>query len=81
MPVLVGSGFRRGTDIVKALALGAKAVLLGRATFYRVASAGEPGASPALKILGVEVGKNLALMGCENITSLHAGTLRRNSEA
>lgn len=81
MPVLIDSGFRRGTDIVKALALGARAVLLGRATLYGVASAGEMGAFQALNILRVEVEKTLALMGCENIEALHPGMLRRNSEA
>ena len=41
--VLLDSGVRRGSDIVKALALGAKAVLIGRATLYGIATAGEPG--------------------------------------
>ena len=42
-PILIDSGYRRGTDIVKALALGANVVLLGRATVYGLALAGEAG--------------------------------------
>jgi hypothetical protein len=47
-PILIDSGYRRGTDIVKALALGANAVLLGRASLYGLAAAGEAGVDHAL---------------------------------
>lgn len=63
LTLLVDSGFRRGTDIVKALALGADAVLLGRATLYGLAAAGEAGARRAVHILQDEVDRTLALLG------------------
>ncbi|WP_311972605.1 alpha-hydroxy-acid oxidizing protein [Bradyrhizobium agreste] len=63
-PLLVDGGIRRGADAVKALALGAKAVLLGRAILYGLAAAGEQGASHVLEILTAEVDTTLALVGC-----------------
>lgn len=68
--VMIDGGFRRGSDIVKALALGAKGVLVGRATLYGVAAAGEAGASRAIDILRVEVDRVLALLGCRTIAEL-----------
>jgi (S)-mandelate dehydrogenase len=63
MTILIDSGFRRGTDIVKALALGADAVLIGRAALYGLAAGGEPGGKRALTILAEEVRRTLALLG------------------
>jgi (S)-mandelate dehydrogenase len=63
-PVLVDGGVRRGSDIVKAVALGAKAVLLGRSVLYGLAASGEAGASKALSILFEEIDRTLALIGC-----------------
>jgi isopentenyl diphosphate isomerase/L-lactate dehydrogenase-like FMN-dependent dehydrogenase len=68
--VIVDSGFRRGTDIVKALALGAKAVLIGRATLYGTAAGGEAGAARVLSLLEQEIDRALALLGCATISSL-----------
>ena len=68
--VLVDSGFRRGADVVKALALGAKAVLIGRPTLYGTAVAGEIGAARAIEIYRDEIDKLLALIGCRNIADL-----------
>ncbi len=68
--VLIDGGFRRGSDIVKALALGANGVLLGRATLYGVAAGGEPGAARAVAILRDEVDRALALLGCHSISEL-----------
>jgi len=67
LALLCDSGFRRGADVVKAFALGANGVLLGRATLYGVAAAGQSGASRALAILGDEVDRALALLGCRSI--------------
>jgi isopentenyl diphosphate isomerase/L-lactate dehydrogenase-like FMN-dependent dehydrogenase len=68
--VIVDSGFRRGTDIVKALALGAKAVLIGRATLYGTAAGGEAGATRVLSLLEQEIDRSLALLGCRDVASL-----------
>ena len=68
--VLVDSGFRRGADVVKALALGAKAVLIGRPTLYGTAVAGEIGAARAIEIYRDEIDKLLALIGCRSVADL-----------
>lgn len=68
--VFVDSGFRRGTDVVKALALGAHAVMIGRSTLYGVAAGGEAGAARALEIYREEISRVLALLGCCRIADL-----------
>jgi isopentenyl diphosphate isomerase/L-lactate dehydrogenase-like FMN-dependent dehydrogenase len=68
--VLVDSGFRRGTDVVKALALGAHAVQIGRATLYGVAAGGEEGARRAISIFRGEIDRVIALLGCNGISEL-----------
>jgi (S)-mandelate dehydrogenase len=68
--VIVDSGFRRGTDVVKALALGAHAVMLGRAPLHGTAAAGEAGARRALQIYRDEIDRVLALMGVTAIDQL-----------
>ena len=68
--VIVDSGYRRGSDIVKAMALGAHAVLVGRATLYGTAAAGEAGAARALTILREEIDRVLALVGVTSIDEL-----------
>ncbi len=62
--VLLDGGVRRGTDVVKALALGAKAVLVGRAPVWGLAVAGEEGVLQVLELLREEVALALALLGC-----------------
>jgi (S)-mandelate dehydrogenase len=69
-PILIDSGYRRGTDIVKALALGANAVLLGRASLYGLAAAGEAGVDHVLRMLKDEVDRTLALIGCPSVCQL-----------
>ena len=76
MTVVVDGGFRRGTDAVKALALGAKAVLLGRAPLYGVSAAGEAGADRALTILNEETERVLALLGCGSVRELTRDFIR-----
>ncbi|MDH1262872.1 alpha-hydroxy acid oxidase [Pseudomonas sp. GD03944] len=78
LPVLLDGGIRRGADIVKALALGADAVLLGRATLYGVAVGGEAGACRALDLLAEELQRTLNLMGCPNIDQLSPDWLTLN---
>jgi len=68
--VIVDSGFRRGSDVVKALALGARAVLIGRPTLYGTAAGGEAGAARAIAIFREEIDRVLALLGCPGIAAL-----------
>jgi len=68
--VIVDSGFRRGSDVVKALALGAKAVLVGRSTLYGTAVGGEAGAARAIGIFREEIDRVLALIGCCGVAEL-----------
>jgi (S)-mandelate dehydrogenase len=70
LTILIDSGFRRGTDVVKALALGAKAVMIGRATLYGLAAGGEPGVDRALAMLTTEIDRVLGQLGCNSITEL-----------
>jgi (S)-mandelate dehydrogenase len=62
--ILLDSGVRRGADVVKALALGAKAVMAGRPTLYGVAAAGEAGAAHALKLIEAEYKLTMGYVGC-----------------
>lgn len=70
LPLLVDSGFRRGADIVKAVAMGARGVLLGRATLYGLAAAGEAGVRDVLTLLKCEIDCTLAQIGCASVTEL-----------
>lgn len=75
--VLVDGGFRRGLDVLKARALGADAVLLGRAMLYGLAARGEEGAASVLRLLREEIDRNLALLGCPDIRQLGGADLWR----
>jgi isopentenyl diphosphate isomerase/L-lactate dehydrogenase-like FMN-dependent dehydrogenase len=68
--VIVDSGFRRGSDVVKALALGAHAVLIGRATLYGVAAGGHAGATRAIELLREEISRVMALLGVRDVGEL-----------
>jgi len=68
--VLMDSGIRRGSDIVKALCLGARAVLCGRAYAYGLAAAGEAGVARALEILRADMDRTLKLLGCSCVSDL-----------
>jgi (S)-mandelate dehydrogenase len=65
--VLIDSGFRRGTDIVKAIAMGADAVMIGRPTLYGLAAGGEAGVAHALSILTTEIDRVLGQTGCPSL--------------
>ena len=69
-PVLLDSGIRRGSDVVKALALGASAVLLGRATLYGLAAKGPEGVDAVLAIMKDEIDRTLAQIGCASVAAL-----------
>jgi isopentenyl diphosphate isomerase/L-lactate dehydrogenase-like FMN-dependent dehydrogenase len=68
--VLMDGGIRRGTDIIKAICLGARAVLCGRAYAYGLSAAGEAGVTRALEILRTDVERTLKLLGCSSIAAL-----------
>lgn len=68
--VMMDGGVRRGADILKALAVGAQAVLVGRATYYGVCAAGEPGAKRAIDILADELVRSMQLCGVRSIAEI-----------
>jgi L-lactate dehydrogenase (cytochrome) len=68
--VLMDGGIRRGADIVKAICLGARAVLCGRAYAYGLAAAGQAGVSRALEILKEDLNRTLRLLGCPAVSAL-----------
>ncbi len=76
LTVLIDSGFRRGTDIAKALALGADAVMIGRAALYGLAADGEPGVRRALEMLTVELDRVLGQLSCRTVRDLGPHLLR-----
>ena len=67
IPVLMDSGIRRGADIFKAIALGAKAVLIGRPCMYGLAVAGETGVKQVLTNLLADLDLTMALSGCRDL--------------
>jgi isopentenyl diphosphate isomerase/L-lactate dehydrogenase-like FMN-dependent dehydrogenase len=73
--VFLDSGVRRGTDVVKALALGARACLIGRPWLYGLAAGGESGVSTVLEILRSELDRALALLGRPSIAELDASVI------
>ena len=68
--VLLDSGVRRGTDVIKALALGAKAVLVGRAAIWGLAIGGQQGVEHILRIMRDELFRTMRLMGVEDLRKL-----------
>ena len=81
VPVWMDGGVRRGSDIAKALALGASGVLLGRATLYGAMAEGEPGAMRALDILRDELQRTLQLLGVQALNQLHPNLMTGASPA
>lgn len=77
LTLLVDGGFRRGTDVLKAFALGAKAVVLGRTPLYGVAAAGQSGAARVLEILRDETSRSLGLLGCRDVAQVGPGHVQK----
>jgi isopentenyl diphosphate isomerase/L-lactate dehydrogenase-like FMN-dependent dehydrogenase len=76
VPVLLDGGIRRGTDVFKALALGARAVLVGRAYLWGLAADGESGVSRVLEMLGTELELTMALAGARELTDISRAHVR-----
>lgn len=77
LTILVDGGFRRGADVLKALALGADAVQVGRAALYGVAAAGRAGVTRAIEILAEDMDRSLGLLGVRSIDELGPDLLTR----
>jgi L-lactate dehydrogenase (cytochrome) len=75
--VMVDGGIRRGSDIVKALCLGARAVLIGRAYAWALGAAGGPGVDRAIAILRTDIDRTLHLLGCSSVAQLDASYIER----
>jgi isopentenyl diphosphate isomerase/L-lactate dehydrogenase-like FMN-dependent dehydrogenase len=73
--VLMDGGIRRGSDIVKAICMGARAVLVGRAYAYGLAAAGEAGVHRSLEILRADLLRTMQLLGCSSIADLNQSYL------
>jgi (S)-mandelate dehydrogenase len=74
--VLVDGGFRRGSDVLKAIALGAHGVMIGRPALYGLAAGGEPGVAHALGMLRAEMERVMMLLGCRNLAELGRHLIR-----
>ena len=77
MPVMLDSGVRRGTDVLKALALGARFVFVGRPFMYASAIGGERGVSHAIEILSAEIDRDMALLGINRLSEMGPDSLLR----
>ena len=75
MTILLDSGVRRGSDVVKAVALGADGVLAGRAPLYGLAAAGEAGVARALEILRTETVRTMAMLGARTVAEIDSRLL------
>lgn len=80
-PVLIDSGFRRGSDVLKAIALGARMAFVGRPFNFAAAAAGECGVAHAIELLRAEVDRNLAMLGVNGCDELNGKYLVRRSAA
>lgn len=76
LDVMMDGGIQRGTHVVKALSLGAKAVGVGRFYLFPLAAAGQPGVEQALGLLRTEIERAMKLMGCASISQLSRDNLR-----
>lgn len=74
--VMMDGGVQRGTHVLKALSLGAKAVGLGRYYLFPLAAAGQPGVERALELMRIEIERGMKLMGCTTVDQLTRRNLR-----
>ena len=74
--IILDGGIRRGTDVLKALCLGASAVMVGRAYLYGLGAGGEAGVDRALSLLSSEIRRNMALLGCPSVQQLSGKYVR-----
>jgi L-lactate dehydrogenase (cytochrome) len=79
MTVMMDGGVRRGTDVLKALALGASFVWLGRPFFYAASVGGEPGVLHAIKLLREEIHRDMALLGINTLAEMKRELLVRGN--
>ena len=68
--IILDGGVRRGADVIKALCLGATAVMVGRAYLFGLGAGGEAGVDRALELLSAEIRRNMALLGCASVQQL-----------
>ncbi|MEZ5528791.1 MAG: alpha-hydroxy acid oxidase [Porticoccaceae bacterium] len=73
--IILDSGIRRGTHVLKALALGANACMIGRSYLYGLAAGGQPGVARALQLLRTEIELDMKLMGCRSLADVTADCL------
>jgi L-lactate dehydrogenase (cytochrome) len=76
LEVILDGGVRRGTHILKALALGARACSAGRPHLYGLGAGGEVGVHQALKILKTELARDMALLGCPSVRAIDFNFIR-----
>ena len=81
VPVMIDSGFRRGTDVLKALALGARFVFVGRPFNYAAAVAGEAGVRKGISLLREEVSRNMAMLGVSSTAAVRGDCLLETGAA
>ncbi|WP_189051563.1 alpha-hydroxy acid oxidase [Aliidongia dinghuensis] len=81
LEIIADSGVRRGSDVLKLLALGARAAMVGRSVLYGTAAGGEAGARQVLDLLRNELDTHLALLGCPSLAGLNAGLVNRKHHA
>ena len=81
LEVLADSGFRRGTDVIQALALGAGAVLIGRPYLYGLSAGGQAGVAQALELLQAEILRDMKLMGLCKVSEITADCLLKSEKS